>query len=112
MCGARINSRRLLCRPVLQQQSGIPASCTEVVDEDTARHTRFLQKRSLVESNMDIAIGEVFGKAFVDGILDANMRRYSVLLEHHQRLYQRSHAGGSFTMPDICLDSTKVEWLL
>ncbi|GKT90987.1 hypothetical protein Ct61P_08837 [Colletotrichum tofieldiae] len=107
---AGVGLGRLEMRRILQQQARVTTGSTEVVDEDTSRLAISPLERGKVESNVDIALRQVFGEGLVDLLLDADVGRNGILLHHHQNLREGSDTRSSLAVTNVRLDSAKVQW--
>ncbi|TLS28740.1 hypothetical protein PpBr36_01862 [Pyricularia pennisetigena] len=108
---ARVLSGRLDGRSILEQQTGVTTSSAEVVDEDPAGLAiRSLEWRQ-VESDVHVALTQILGEGLVDdgSLLNTDVGRDGVLLEHEQDLAQSSDTGGSLTVTQVGLHGTKVQ---
>ncbi|TLD09339.1 uncharacterized protein PgNI_07639 [Pyricularia grisea] len=100
---ARVLGGRLNRRSILEQQTSVTTSSAEVVDEDPTGLA--------VESNVDVALTKVLGEGLVDdgSLLDTDVGRDGILLEHEQNLAQSRDTGSSLTVTKVGLDGTKVQ---
>ncbi|QBZ57336.1 hypothetical protein PoMZ_02260 [Pyricularia oryzae] len=108
---AGVLSRRLNGRSILKQQTGVTTSSAEVVDENPAGLAIRPLEGGQVESNIDVALTKVLGEGLVDdgSLLDTDVGRNGVLLEHEKNLAQSRDTRCGLTVTQVGLDGTEVQ---
>src|SRR2546421_8920963 len=112
MTWARVSPRPLPHGSFFQRNCSVTTGSAKVVDHGNSLSIGRARPLGYLEGYVEIAFVHVLGKARVDAVLNANMRRDGTFLEHQQHLYQCSHASRGLSMADICLNSANVQRLL
>jgi len=109
-----VNSGRCDAERTLLKKSGsVTTSGREVVQEELAGLASLARrKRSRLDRNVNLAIGQVLGESLVDDTLDTDVGRDNVVFHHHEKLDESVNTRGGLSVTNVCLDGTEVERLV